>query len=69
MQYVGRGRDHEEIGGDDLADVIPQEGSPGLRRRLAPSAPPSTNSAPIAIARVAMAVNRIESSFSSQRRE
>jgi len=26
QQAVGRGRDHEEIGRDDLADVIPSEG-------------------------------------------
>ena len=35
QEAVGRGRDDEEIGRDDLADVIPQEGAPGLRRRLA----------------------------------
>ena len=32
---VGHGRDHEEIGRHNLADVILQEGAPGLRRRLA----------------------------------
>src|SRR6266851_1586657 len=37
QEAVGRGRDDEEIGRDDLADVIPQEGAPGLRRRLAPT--------------------------------
>src|SRR5712692_3692211 len=37
QEAVGRGRDHEEIGCDDLADVIPQERAPRLRgRRLAP---------------------------------
>jgi hypothetical protein len=37
QQAASRGRDHEEIGRDDLADVIPQERAPRLRwRRLAP---------------------------------
>jgi hypothetical protein len=35
QEAVGRRRDDEEIGRDDLADVIPKEGAPGLRRRLA----------------------------------
>ena len=37
QEAVGRGRDHEEIDRYDLADVIPQEGAPGLRGRLAPA--------------------------------
>ena len=36
QEAVSRGRDDEEISRDDLADVIPQEGAPGLRRRPAP---------------------------------
>src|SRR5262245_50719434 len=35
QETVGRGRDDEEICRHDLADVIPQEGAPGLRWRLA----------------------------------
>ena len=31
------GRDHEEIGRDDLADVIGQERAPRLRRRVTPT--------------------------------
>jgi hypothetical protein len=38
QEAVGRRRDYEEIGRHDLADVIPQERAPGLRRRLAPAA-------------------------------
>ena len=37
QEAVGHRRDHEEIGRDDLADVIPQERAPGLRGRLAPA--------------------------------
>ena len=37
QEAVRRGRDDEEIGGHDLADVILQEGAPGLRRGLAPA--------------------------------
>ena len=37
QEAVGRRRDHEEIGRDDLADVIPQECAPGLRGRPAPT--------------------------------
>jgi len=37
QEAAGRGRDHEEIGRYDLADVIPQERPPGLRGRLAPA--------------------------------
>jgi hypothetical protein len=35
QEAVGRGWDDEEIGRHNLADVIPQEGAPGLRRRSA----------------------------------
>jgi hypothetical protein len=35
QKAVGRRRDHEEIGRDDLADVISQERAPSLRWRLA----------------------------------
>jgi hypothetical protein len=38
QESVGHRRDYEEIGRHDLADVIPQERAPGLRRRLAPAA-------------------------------
>jgi hypothetical protein len=34
QEAIGRGRDHEEIGRHNLADVIPQERAPGLGRRL-----------------------------------
>ncbi len=34
-EAVGHGRDHEETGRHNSADVILQEGAPGLRRRLA----------------------------------
>src|ERR1700680_483712 len=37
QEAVRRGRDDEEIGRDDLADVVPEEGAPGLRRRPAPT--------------------------------
>lgn len=37
QEAIGRRRDHEEIGRDDLADVISQERAPGLRGRLAPA--------------------------------
>src|SRR5712691_6256737 len=37
QEAVGRGRDHEEIGRDDLADVIPQERAPALRWRPVPT--------------------------------
>ena len=37
QEAVRRGRDDEEIGGHDLADVILQERAPGLRRGLAPA--------------------------------
>jgi hypothetical protein len=37
QKSVGRGRDHEEIGRDDLADMIRQERSPRLRWRLPPA--------------------------------
>ena len=30
-EAVGHGRDHEEISRHNLAEVIPQEGAPGLR--------------------------------------
>jgi hypothetical protein len=33
-EAVGHGWDHEEIGRNNLADVVPKEGAPGLRRRL-----------------------------------
>jgi hypothetical protein len=35
QEAVGRSRDLEEIRRHDLADVVPQECAPGLRRRLA----------------------------------
>jgi hypothetical protein len=37
QEAVGCSWDHEEIGRHDLADVIPQEGAPDLRGRLAPA--------------------------------
>jgi hypothetical protein len=37
QEPVGRRRDHEEIRGHDLADVIPQKRAPRLRRRLTPA--------------------------------
>jgi hypothetical protein len=36
MDFAKARGDDEEISRDDLADVIPQEGAPGLRRRPAP---------------------------------
>ncbi len=39
QQAVGRGRDHEEIGRDDLADVIPQERAPRFAMEASGAAP------------------------------
>jgi hypothetical protein len=36
QEAVGHGWDHEEIGRDNLTEVIPQKGAPRLRWRLSP---------------------------------
>jgi hypothetical protein len=36
QQATGRGRNQKEVRSHDLADVIPQEGTPSLGRRLTP---------------------------------